>query len=367
MSDLRKAAADVVEAYDQLYAIDLRHSIDALRAALAQGALDRLAETNRALGLDYAEPVACSVEPYSSRMCERGTKGCAVQHGVGAVAYTAPPAPAAPCPHIRSSGQTHWCSLNGPQGVTDAMVEALRDIEMAACYGTEEDPDAGPSMLRTIGEIARKALAEIDSAQVKSKSRTQRAEPVPAQIAVQACRPEDRAMLATPAGTELMSRVARALEAEPAAWRFRVRTWIGGDRYEDRMAVSLERRDGAEPLYPAQPAAPVCGECGGTGELDSGGTYPWGEPAMIRCPCTERPAALAQEAEPVAWIYSLGDARAVSMDYVPGVRAEPLYLAPPTPCPYIRSHGTTHWCSLNGPPQTDSNSPRNDATPSSTT
>ena len=56
--------------------------------------------------------------------------------------------------------------------VTDAMVEALRGIEMAACYGTEEDPDAGPSMLRTIGEIARKALAEIDSAQTESKSRT---------------------------------------------------------------------------------------------------------------------------------------------------------------------------------------------------
>jgi len=56
--------------------------------------------------------------------------------------------------------------------VTDAMVEALRDIEMAACYGTEEDPDAGPSMLRTIGEIARKALAEIDSAHAKPESST---------------------------------------------------------------------------------------------------------------------------------------------------------------------------------------------------
>ena len=32
--------------------------------------------------------------------------------------YAAPPPPAAPCPHIRSSGTgdwaTHWCSLNGP-------------------------------------------------------------------------------------------------------------------------------------------------------------------------------------------------------------------------------------------------------------
>ncbi len=43
---------------------------------------------------------------------------------------TAEHAPAAvPCPHIRSSGQTHWCSLNGPTAapaVTDAMVAAAR-------------------------------------------------------------------------------------------------------------------------------------------------------------------------------------------------------------------------------------------------
>ena len=64
--------------------------------------------------------------------------------------------------------------------VTDAMVEAVRDIDMAACYGTEEDPAAGPDMLRTIGEIARKALAEIDSAQTKLKSRTRPAPAAPA-------------------------------------------------------------------------------------------------------------------------------------------------------------------------------------------
>lgn len=55
--------------------------------------------------------------------------------------------------------------------------KALRDIDMAACYGTEEDPDAAPEMLRTIGEIARKALAEIDSAQAEPKSRTEPAKP----------------------------------------------------------------------------------------------------------------------------------------------------------------------------------------------
>ena len=65
----------------------------------------------------------------------------------------------------------------------------------------------------------------------------------------------------------------------------------------DRQEV-LRARDA---LRAALAAAGVCGECGGTGELDSGGIYPWGEPAMIRCPCTERPAALAQEAEPDVW------------------------------------------------------------------
>ncbi len=88
----------------------------------------------------------------------------------------------AKCSHGLTSAECYVCAspkYGAPAAVpvTDAMVEALRDIEMAACYGTEEDPDAGPSMLRTIGEIARKALAEIDSAQTESKSRTPPAAP----------------------------------------------------------------------------------------------------------------------------------------------------------------------------------------------
>ena len=40
--------------------------------------------------------------------------------------------------------------------------------------------------------------------------------------------------------------------------------------------------------------------------------------------------ALAQpEQEPVAWIYSQGAAKVVSMNYVAGVRASPLYTTPP--------------------------------------
>mgnify|MGYP001575424094 CR=1 FL=1 len=30
---------------------------------------------------------------------------------------------------------------------------------------------------------------------------------------------------------------------------------------------------------------PDCRDCNGTGEADSGGIMPWGEPAMIRCHC----------------------------------------------------------------------------------
>lgn len=35
-----------------------------------------------------------------------------------------------------------------------------------------------------------------------------------------------------------------------------------------------------------------CTQCSGSGEVDSGGTYPWGEPALIPCGCqseTENP------------------------------------------------------------------------------
>lgn len=35
----------------------------------------------------------------------------------------------------------------------------------------------------------------------------------------------------------------------------------------------------------ASRTVPGCLECNGTGEVDSGGTHPWGEPAMIRCGC----------------------------------------------------------------------------------
>jgi hypothetical protein len=38
----------------------------------------------------------------------------------------------------------------------------------------------------------------------------------------------------------------------------------------------------------------VCHICKGTGEMDSGGTYPWGEGINIPCECTAPPAAQRQ-------------------------------------------------------------------------
>ncbi|HFH2861806.1 TPA: hypothetical protein ACGJ09_004129 [Pseudomonas aeruginosa] len=49
----------------------------------------------------------------------------------------------------------------------------------------------------------------------------------------------------------------------------------------------------------AQPS-PKCVKCGGTGEADSGGVHPWGEPVLISCDC-ETEQAEAERPEVVAW------------------------------------------------------------------
>jgi hypothetical protein len=51
--------------------------------------------------------------------------------------------------------------------------KTLDDIHMAACYGTEENPEAARDALLTIGEIARKALADIEATQAEGESRTE--------------------------------------------------------------------------------------------------------------------------------------------------------------------------------------------------
>jgi len=49
---------------------------------------------------------------------------------------------------------------------------------------------------------------------------------------------------------------------------------------------------------------PVCHICGGTGEMDSGGTLPWGESINIPCECTA-PTAQPDPVQPVARIAEL--------------------------------------------------------------
>ncbi|HDY5495298.1 TPA: hypothetical protein RQ707_006361, partial [Pseudomonas aeruginosa] len=54
----------------------------------------------------------------------------------------------------------------------------------------------------------------------------------------------------------------------------------------------------------AQPS-PKCVKCGGTGEADSGGVHPWGEPVLIPCDC-ETEQAEAERPEVVAVVESNG-------------------------------------------------------------
>ena len=53
------------------------------------------------------------------------------------------------------------------------------------------------------------------------------------------------------------------------------------------------RADAPHPVatQPALGYDPDCPECKGTGQRDSGGTHPWGEPAMMMCDCDAPPPA----------------------------------------------------------------------------
>ena len=60
------------------------------------------------------------------------------------------------------------------------------------------------------------------------------------------------------------------------------------------LAIESERNFTTPPAQPAPVQEPVCHICGGTGEMDSGGTLPWGEAINIPCECTAPPAAQRQ-------------------------------------------------------------------------
>jgi hypothetical protein len=64
----------------------------------------------------------------------------------------------------------------------------------------------------------------------------------------------------------------------------------------DNTAAELRRLHGENVRLKAAQQEPVCRMCNGTGEMDSGGTHPWGWAINIPCECTAPPAA---QPEPV--------------------------------------------------------------------
>ena len=73
------------------------------------------------------------------------------------------------------------------------------------------------------------------------------------------------------------------------------------DEVKRKHLVYEKGMDWKDPLYTTPPAAqpapvqePVCHICKGTGEMDSGGTQPWGEAINIPCECTAPPVAQRQ-------------------------------------------------------------------------
>ena len=73
--------------------------------------------------------------------------------------------------------------------------------------------------------------------------------------------------------------------------------YMGGpSRNSLRIAKMIVKEFGADlaRAVAAQPALGYdtdCPECSGTGQRDSGGTHPWGEPAMMMCDCDAPPPA----------------------------------------------------------------------------
>lgn len=166
-----------------------------------------------------------------------------------------------------------------------AAEQALDTLEHVQAHIGRYDPPV-------VTTIARAMQPTIDALRAALAAEQPQPKVQPA-VGVQACRPEDRAMLSTPAGAELLTKVAMALTVPQAVATAPKRIWL---------QVSDDRADMDEP-FPGDGAT-------------------W---------CAD----------------SVVDAE---VEYV---RAD---LAPPpsTPCPHTRSSGVgewaTHWCSLNGPP-----------------
>lgn len=115
-----------------------------------------------------------------------------------------------------------------------------------------------------IAEQQRREEAARQAAEAAAKASEQAAAPAPAAVAVQACRPEDRAMLATPAGAQLVKAAAAALADEPATLKlgdicgrlgFTVTAAFVGDTLHIKPAQAIGNRPG---LYTESQFVAIC-------------------------------------------------------------------------------------------------------------
>lgn len=96
-----------------------------------------------------------------------------------------------------------------------AMLEAANNVEGYVAVQQYGIGTGGEAEMRAVFRVVQAALAAQPQAEVQPS------------VGVQACRPEDRAMLATPVGAELVAKVAQALAvptavatapAQPSGW-----------------------------------------------------------------------------------------------------------------------------------------------------
>ena len=83
---------------------------------------------------------------------------------------------------------------------------------------------------------------------------------------------------------------------------------------------------------------PDCPECKGTGQLDSGGTYPWGERIMLACDCDAPPRAEADDPSGIVQQMTEGGGGLAPCPFCGGTAS--VY----GPVGWYRQYGITHSC-----------------------
>lgn len=182
-----------------------------------------------------------------------------------------------------------------------AAEQALDTLEHVQAHIGRYDPPV-------VTTIARAMQPTIDALRAALAAEQPQPEAQPT-VGVQACRPEDRAMLATPAGAELLAKVALALTVPRAVATAPERIWL---------QIGDDRAHMDEPF--------------------PGDEVTWCADSVVDA-----------------------EVEYVRADLAPTLAAE----QPQPACPHIRSSGTgewaTHWCALNGPPSAPEPSEAQDA------